>query len=121
MSTRSHIVKVNDDNTCLVAYCHHDGYLQGVGKTLVNHYNNQEAINKLFDKGLDIVGLSPTVEETKFFKEESEFFNGSFEDYLKTMQNDPSDIEFIYWWKDNHWSCYDCHKKQIHQNVQNSL
>ena len=38
MSTRSRIAKLNEDNTVTSIYCHFDGYLEGVGKTLIQQY-----------------------------------------------------------------------------------
>ena len=50
MSTRSNIsVKVG--NEYRTVYCHFDGYLSGVGETLLNHYNSQELAEELVKEG----------------------------------------------------------------------
>ena len=50
MATRSNIsVKVG--NEYRTVYCHFDGYLSGVGKTLLNHYNSQELAEELVKEG----------------------------------------------------------------------
>jgi len=50
MSTRSSITVRSKDNERLSAYCHHDGYLEGVGETLLKNYNSKE-------KALELVKL----------------------------------------------------------------
>ena len=49
MSTRCRIGIENKDGTITSIYCHHDGYLEGVGEILVNHYKNEEKIRKLME------------------------------------------------------------------------
>ena len=50
MSTRSFVgVMVGD--VCRAVYVHSDGYLNGVGKELVNYYNNQKSVEKLIESG----------------------------------------------------------------------
>lgn len=51
MSTRSYIgIKENDDKIKYI-YCHFDGYLQGVGKTLKESYTNNNIVNDLINSG----------------------------------------------------------------------
>jgi hypothetical protein len=42
MATRSAIGVMHGDN-CKMVYCHWDGYLQGVGETLLKHYDSPKA------------------------------------------------------------------------------
>lgn len=57
MGTRSYIVaKHSRDNLFHCIYCHWDGYPDGVGKCLVNHYQDQAKIDALMDLG-DISSL----------------------------------------------------------------
>ena len=58
MSTRS-IISVNLDGQVFTAYCHFDGYVAGVGETLVNHYNSLELA-----RALVLGGDMSSVEET---------------------------------------------------------
>jgi len=51
MSTRCRIGIKNKDNTITSIYCHHDGYPDCVGDTLVNHYTNEDKIRKLMELG----------------------------------------------------------------------
>ena len=50
MATRSNI-SVKIGNEYRTVYCHWDGYLEGVGKTLLNHYNSQELAEELVKEG----------------------------------------------------------------------
>ena len=51
MATRSTIAIENNDGTVSQVYCHWDGYLEGVGKTILEHYNTREAVEKLLAGG----------------------------------------------------------------------
>ena len=42
MSTRSRIAIENQDGTVTSVYCHFDGYVKGVGKTLFENYNREK-------------------------------------------------------------------------------
>jgi hypothetical protein len=51
MSTRSRIGIVNSDKTVSSIYCHFDGYPQGNGQTLLNHFTTKHQVQKLIDLG----------------------------------------------------------------------
>ncbi|MBZ7262456.1 hypothetical protein FMK81_13160 [Klebsiella oxytoca] len=51
MATRSSITLKTEDGKYKTIYCHFDGYLSGVGKTLYEHYNTQEKAEKLLACG----------------------------------------------------------------------
>ena len=59
MATRSRIAVMHGEK-CKSVYCHFDGYISGVGKTLLEHYDSAKA-NQLVALG-DISVLAPTVE-----------------------------------------------------------
>lgn len=59
MSTRCLIGYVKEDGTIESIYCHHDGYLEGVGKILKEHYGDLETIKKLMTLG-DLSSLGET-------------------------------------------------------------
>lgn len=61
MSTRSRIAILNDDKSTRSIYCHQDGYPEGVGKTLAEHYTTKERVNALLDLG-DLSSLEPSIE-----------------------------------------------------------
>ena len=51
MATRSNIGILNEDGTVTSIYCHWDGYPECVGKTLVNHYQDEDKIRHLISLG----------------------------------------------------------------------
>jgi len=58
MSTNSTIA-VKTNNKVKIIYCHWDGYIEGVGKTLLNHYHTQEKIESLVNLGdLSVLDIS---------------------------------------------------------------
>ena len=60
MSTNSRIGVVNKNGTITSIYCHWDGYPEGVGATLKEHYTDIEKINKLLELG-DISSLKKDI------------------------------------------------------------
>ena len=67
MSTRSNIA-IEDPKTkkVKVVYVHSDGYPYGVGKCLVDNYNNRQLASLLFEHG-DASYLGDTIEECSFY------------------------------------------------------
>ena len=51
MATRSTIGIKKEDGTIDLIYCHWDGYLEGVGKTLKQNYTNEQKIQQLISLG----------------------------------------------------------------------
>jgi hypothetical protein len=62
MATRSAIGFVEYDGSVTGIYCHWDGYLEGVGATLVSYYNDLYKVLDLLDQG-DISSLRPEIGE----------------------------------------------------------
>jgi hypothetical protein len=57
MSTRSTIAIQNKDNTVTGVYCHSDGYVSGVGRTLFENYTHEDSVRELIALGsLSILG-----------------------------------------------------------------
>lgn len=61
MSTRCLIGRKIKDNKVEYIYCHHDGYLDGVGEILKTHYTNNKIIDKLMALG-DLSALGEVAE-----------------------------------------------------------
>ena len=108
MSTRSNIA-IEDPKTkkVKVIYVHSDGYPYGVGKCLVDHYNNRELAKLLFEHG-DASYLGDTIEECSFYgrdwdrdEEPAKEFRDEWM-YMHSMRGDIH-IEYIYIFKDNRW------------------
>ena len=60
MATRSRIGIENEDGTISSIYCHFDGYPDGVGATLEEHYSNRQKLRMLINLG-DISTLGEQV------------------------------------------------------------
>ena len=51
MSTRAKIMIVDSNNIVTGIYCHFDGYLDGVGATLLKHYSDLDKVKDLIALG----------------------------------------------------------------------
>jgi hypothetical protein len=108
MSTRSNIA-IEDPKTkkVKVIYVHSDGYPYGVGKCLVDNYNNRQLAAELFKHG-DASYLGDTLDECSFYgrdwkrKEDPAKTYRNEWMYMNDMQGDIH-IEYIYIFKDNRW------------------
>lgn len=69
MATRSTIALELQNGKIKQVYCHWDGYLNGVGKTLLEHYPMEKM--KILMKIGDIRALYNTIDETQFFYDET--------------------------------------------------
>lgn len=67
MATRSNIAVYDNENKTLTqVYCHYDGYIDGVGKTLLENYNSLKKAKKLVSFG-SISSIKKTIKSSKFF------------------------------------------------------
>ena len=66
MATTSTIAVQHADGTVSQIYCHFDGYLSGVGKTLLTHYNTLEQAEALVAMG-GASCIRETLETSKFY------------------------------------------------------
>lgn len=66
MSTNATIAIRNDDGSYRHIYCHYDGYLEGVGLTLLENYTTKEQVNELLDLG-DCSSLGESLEDSEFY------------------------------------------------------
>lgn len=67
MATRSTIAKLNPDGSLTSVYCHWDGYPDGVGATLLQHYTNPSKIDQLLALG-DISVLEAEIGDSNDFE-----------------------------------------------------
>ncbi len=124
MSTRSYILKENDDGTYIGIYCHNDGYLSYNGAMLIDHYKNREKVEKLISLGnmssLNIY-LDPDPSKEHSFDDRQEDVSVFYQrdrgeegqeacNITLEELNDPSSwIEYCYiYTKDNKWSYFKC-------------
>ena len=64
MSTRSTIGIESEDKTIKAIYCHCDGYPNGVGKILMNHYTTKIKVLQLIELG-PISSLRESTQDTQ--------------------------------------------------------
>ena len=108
MATRSYIAIQNSDGSITGIYCHYDGYPEGVGATLTNHYNNTDLVNELLELG-SLSSLGTNLEETVAYhrdRGEDKEDNITFENYAALLANAWNDmgVEYAYVWDGNAWS-----------------
>jgi hypothetical protein len=71
MATRSLIAIENPDGTYDAVYCHFDGYPEGVGRKLEDHYTDPEKIRALISRG-SMSMLSPELDKCEFYTKSGE-------------------------------------------------
>ena len=64
MSTRCYIAKLNENGAVEFIYCHLDGYLEGVGQTLIDYYMDSNRVQELLKLG-DLSSLHERLEADK--------------------------------------------------------
>ena len=108
MSTRSNIaIEDPKSKKVKVIYVHSDGYPYGVGKTLVDHWDQPEFASQLFEHG-DASYLGDTIEECSFYSRDwdrKEDPAREYRDewmYMDSMKGDVF-IEYIYIFKNDQW------------------
>jgi hypothetical protein len=112
MATRSYIAIENKDGSVRSIYCHWDGYPEGVGQKLKDHYKTRSDVEELIDLG-NISSLDSNIYKTEAYvrdRGEDEKDNapkihsglGAFEMYFK---KGTADYAYVFT-KDNEWSWY---------------
>ena len=122
MATRSTIAKENADGTITSVYCHWDGYPEGVGYTLADHYTDPAKIDQLLALG-DLSVLDAEIGDSNDFdnridgiclfygrdrgEEVPPMTHATFEEW-KAIRGD-SGCEYGYLWLNgtNVWSIFD--------------
>ena len=110
MATRS-LIAVELNNSIIKAiYCHWDGYPEGVGMTLVNHYNTPAKITELMEMG-DISSLGDTVKDSIFYHRDRKEPWGMVEPRdmwdveLRSVANDHDTDYYYVYTNENEWEC----------------
>ena len=101
MGTRSNIAYKKSDGKIVSMYCHYDGYPQGNGVILSEHYNTKEKARGLVDNGYQS-GLEETVEKSNLRRvhEDPPKTYHSFHAFIMDIN---FDIEWVYLFKDGAW------------------
>ena len=119
MATRSFIAKYDTDaNEYTAIYCHWDGYPEGVGFTLRDHYNSTGQVDTLLTYG-DISSLHEDTNDTKAVSFQVtqgdtnavavtfKYFSQMVEHYRRV------NCEFGYVWEDGKWNGYALDPQEI--------
>ena len=118
MATRSRIAIEKQDGTVDSIYCHFDGYIDGVGKTLFENYSDREKVEKLIELG-DLSSLGSQIEpdSTKphtfnnpqddvtvaYHRDRGEDFHKSTDKNVETFFSDNFERNGYLFTKDNRW------------------
>lgn len=105
MATRSNIGIRNLDGSVEVIYCHYDGYLEDVGKTLLTSYSDLKYLRELLKRGA-IRNLDKEIEMCGPLNDPSMKFVSLEQLYHEC---NGSDIEYIYTFDEQYliWTCMD--------------
>lgn len=113
MATRSNIGARQEDGTIKAIYCHWDGYPEGVGATLAEHYTDPAKVEALLNLG-DFPSIANNIEEIQSYAQQGE--SGTEARTFATQEEwvemlDGAGIEYLYLfekdWQDNYvWAWY---------------
>jgi hypothetical protein len=107
MATRSNIGARQDNGKIKAIYCHWDGYPEGVGLTLSEHYTDRAKIERLLELG-DISALEDTEPEniTSYAMRGETGTEARFYDTLEEWQEMASNsgIEYLYLYEKDAWN-----------------
>jgi len=131
MSTSGFVGKLCFDGSVRAIYVHHDSYLSGIGRILLDNYKTTETVDKLLDLGdLSSLGEEPYSDPDMWndnkrmnifnysgclsYKDRGEedvdatWFN-SVKEYLDSAKH--IWIEYCYLFKDGEWKYANCYDK----------
>lgn len=117
MSTRCYIGKKNGKKVKFI-YCHHDGYPDGVGDVLLNHYKQASVVDAMIEEG-DRTALGENYLEGSYtsFGENYEDNAPSTVDYdswISMIENKETDCEYFYLFDDDEmWKCWNYYGREI--------
>ena len=101
MATRSTIWLKESEDKFIGIYCHFDGYLDGNGKILFEHYKELDKVKELIALG-DISSLGEEVKETvAYFRDRGEEFHQFGTISIAGMRKDFEDYNYLY--QDGKW------------------
>jgi hypothetical protein len=122
MATRSTIAMVLPNGTIQSIYCHWDGYLEGVGQTLAEHYSKRKTIQLLANGDVsslgDFVGhkhdfdRSTKVKSTTFYgrdRGETDTESRNHANVEEWLRFRGEDAEFFYLLQGKEWWYRDCY------------
>lgn len=108
MSTRSAIIQKTADGYRGI-YCHHDGYIQGVGRALIeeNEYSTDEAVSALIERG-HMSSISAWPDECEPYAEMDRALSQDndpfFGDTIAEVADQIGHNGYVYVWEDGEWT-----------------
>ena len=110
MATRSRIATKREDGYESI-YCHWDGYPEGVGATLKEHYTDQNKIDELIALAdLSSLGETPAEEHTTSYNRwRDEGTTSKKHKTLEEVKKWAKDqwVEYLYVWNGTEWETYE--------------
>lgn len=96
MSTRSTIAVELADGTVSSVYCHWDGYLEGVGQTLVDYYSDRDLAVQLVHGG-SISSLGINIHETDYYPDCESWVERwrNMDDYVQNMREYAQEYNYL--------------------------
>ena len=107
MSTNSLVAYLKEDGTIVSTYVHYDGYVTGVGLTLLEHYNTDERAFAVSTAGY-CSSLSESLEKSLEKSTHTELWtvNENREEFEEYVQLD-SGLEYVSLWSHGYWKVAD--------------
>ena len=110
MATRSFIGIQNSNGTITGVYCHHDGYLDGVGKTLQENYTTASAVDELVSLG-SLSSLGEDLDVTQaYHRDRGDDLDIDSYDTLHNIRFSDGGYEYIYVFTQEGWTVAERHK-----------
>lgn len=108
MGTRSFIAYKNGEyvnSPYNGVYCHWDGYPEGVGKVLREHYSEPNKIKTLITKG-GMSSLHPEIEKTEFYTKRGEPLQVIKTPNIQTLIREARNLgcQYLYRFEKDSWS-----------------
>ena len=109
MGTRSNIGARQENGTIKAIYCHWDGYPEGVGAVLTEHYNDPAKVKALLNLG-DFSSIAENIDEIETYAKRGETdtearIYSTREEWLKDIED--SGVEFLYIFEDSYGGGYE--------------
>ena len=102
MSTSALIAYENEDGTYDVNCINFDGYVEGVGKTLQNYWNDSEKA-KFLCHANEIRSLEATVDETEFYGVSLAILKKRKNISFDKLCNEAGNFDYTYVYEDDMW------------------
>lgn len=110
MSTNAVLMRKLPNGKIESTYVHWDGYIEGVGKTLLTHYQNPEKVNDLFAMG-QISCLRGSIEETESYYKKGGYVPTYYKNFIsKDTENACSyfgSAKYGYFYIGGEWLAFD--------------